>query len=91
MLINEKKNLAFKNIAAFINCSLWNYYRNELSDPLSTNSISFKYKTNTVEKAPEDNDSLTNAKVIISLKHLTNFWRTLNKPLINCEVELTLT
>ena len=25
--------------------SLWNYYRNESSDPLSSNSESFKYKT----------------------------------------------
>ena len=44
-----------------------------------------------VEKAPEDNDSLTNAKVVIPLKYLSNFWRSLNIPLINCEVELILT
>ena len=29
--------------------------------------------------------------IFISLKYLSNFWRTLNKPLINCEVELVLT
>ena len=28
---------------------------------------------------------------MIPLKHLTNFWRTLEMPLINCEVELILT
>ena len=28
--------------------SLWNYYRDEPSDPLSTNSGSFKYKTSIV-------------------------------------------
>ena len=28
--------------------SLWNYYRDEPSDPLSTNSESFKYKTSIV-------------------------------------------
>ena len=27
----------------------------------------------------------------IPLKHLSNFWRSLDKPLINCEVELILT
>ena len=43
-----------------------------------------------VEKAPEDNDSLTNAKVVIPLKYLSNFWRSLNIALINCEVELIL-
>ena len=32
-------------------------------------------------------DSLTNAEVIIPLKHLSNFWKNLN----NCEVELVLT
>ena len=30
--------------------SLWNYYRDEPSNPLSANSESFKYKTNIVGK-----------------------------------------
>ena len=29
--------------------SLWNYYRDEQSNPLSTNSKSFKYKTSITE------------------------------------------
>ena len=45
--------------------SLWNYYRDEPSDPLSSNSESFKYKTNIVGKTSQNNDSLTNAKVVI--------------------------
>ena len=60
--------------------SLWNYYRDEPSNPLSSNSESFKYKTSIVGKTPEDNDSLTEAKVVIPLKHLSNFWRVLNIP-----------
>ena len=40
--------------------SLWNYYRDQPSDPLSTNSESFNYKTSIVGKAPPNNDSLTN-------------------------------
>ena len=71
--------------------SLWNDYRDGPSNPLCYNSESFKYKTSIVGKTPEDNDSLTNAKVVIPLKHLSNFWRVLNIPLINCEVELILT
>ena len=71
--------------------SLWNYQRDEPSNPLSFNSESFRYKTDIVGKTPEDNDSLTKAKVVIPLKHLSNFWRSLNIPLINCEVELILT
>ena len=52
--------------------SLWNYYRDEPSDPLSSNSESFKYKISIIGKTPEDDDSLTDAKVIPP-KHLSNF------------------
>ena len=71
--------------------SLWNYYRDEPSDTLSTNSESLKYKTSITGKTPKDNYSLANAKVVIPLKHLKNFWRALSTPMINCEVELILT
>ena len=30
-------------------------------------------------------------KVVVTLKQLSNFWKSLNIPLINCEVELILT
>ena len=30
-------------------------------------------------------------KIVVPLKYLSNFWRTLDIPLINCEVSLTLT
>ena len=69
---------------------MWNYYRDEPSNSLSSDSESFKYKTSIVRNAPEDNDSLADAKVVIPLKHLSNFWRASNIPLINCEVELIL-
>ena len=71
--------------------SLWIYYRDEPSNPLSSNSESFKYKTSITVKTLENNDSLTNAKLVVPLKYLSNFWRSLNTPLINCEVELILT
>ena len=71
--------------------SLWNYYRDEPSNPLSSDSESFKYKTSIVGKTPEDNDLLTNSKLVVPLKHLSNFWRSLDIPLSNCEVELILT
>ena len=70
---------------------LWNYYRDESSNPLSSNSKSFKYKTNITGKTPQNNDSLTEVKVFIPLKYLNNFWRVLNITLVNCEVELILT
>ena len=71
--------------------SLSNYNRDESNDPLSTNSESFKCKTSIVGKTLPNNDSLTNGKVVISLKYLSNFWKSLNIPLINCEIELILT
>ena len=70
---------------------MWNYYRDEPSNPLSSNSESFKHKINIVGRTAENNDSLTDVKVVIPLKYLSNFWRALNIPLINCEVELILT
>ena len=71
--------------------NLWNYYRDEPSNPLNTDSKSFKYKTSIVGKTLQNNDSLTNAEVVIPLKYLSNFWKNLNIPLINCEIELILT
>ena len=81
--------------------SLWNYYRDQPSNPLSSNSNSFKYKTSitvntynvgTGEAGYDANKVGKNeAEVVIPLKHLSNFWRSLNIPLINCEVELILT
>ena len=81
--------------------SLWNYYRDEPSNPLSSNSESFKYKTSITgntynigdgEEGYDANKVGKNeTEVVIPLKHLSNFWRNLNIPLINCEVELILT
>ena len=70
--------------------SFWNYYSDELSNLLSVNSESFKYKTSIARKTPQGNDSLINANVAIPLKYLSNFWGALDIPLINCEVELIL-
>ena len=81
--------------------SLRNYYRDEPSNPLSSNFESFKYKTSITgntynvgagEAGYDANKVATNeTEVVIPLKHLSNFWRSLNIPLINCEVELILT
>ena len=62
--------------------SLWNYYRDEPSNPLSSNFKSFKCKTNIVGKTPQNDHPLTKAKLVIPLKYLSNFRRRLNIPLI---------
>ena len=81
--------------------SLWNNYRDEPSNPLSSNSESFKYKTSITGKTYNIGDreegydtnklDKNETEVVIPLKHLSNFWRNLNIPLINCEIELILT
>ena len=38
-----------------------------------------------------NNDGRINFEVMVPLKYLRNFWRILEMPLINCEVELILT
>ena len=64
------------------------------------NSESFKYKTSITGKTSnanqengenteqENTKTKTNLKIVVPLKHLSNFWRTLD--IINCEVSLTL-
>ena len=37
-----------------------------------------------------NNDGTINVEIMVPLKYLSNFWRTLEMPLINCEVELIL-
>ena len=91
--------------------SLWNYYRDEPSNPLSSNSESFKYKTsitgntynvdltiighggNPIPNPNYDANKVgkNETEVVIPLKHLSNFYRSLDILLINCEVELILT
>ena len=38
-----------------------------------------------------ENDGTKDVELTVSLKYLSNFWRTLEIPLINCEVNLSLT
>ena len=69
--------------------SLWQYYRDEPNKNL-TNSESFKSKIKITGKTPADGNT-KDVEIIVPLKYLSNFWRTLEMPLINCEVNLILT
>ena len=59
-----------------------------------TKSASFKYKNSFIGKTPnndnDDSNVIKDVGTVVPLKHLGNFWRTLDIPLINCEVSLTL-
>ena len=69
--------------------SLWQYFRDEPDDDLK-DSESFKSKIKITEKTP-NNGNEKDVEIMVPLKYLSNFWRTLEMPLINCEVNLILT
>ena len=81
--------------------SLFNYYRDEPSEITIgagnnarnisiRNSKSFDYKTKTTESLDVGEDEKEDVTIAIPLKYLGNFWRSLDIPLINCEITLIL-
>ena len=53
---------------------------------------SFIYKAKLLRKNEDDNANgiFKNNAISVPLKYLTNFWRSIEMPLINCKVELKL-
>ena len=82
---------------------LRSYYRDEVNDDANENnaarrktnnnktitSKSFEYKTKLTWSIP-NNDNIFDAEVVAPSKYFSNFWWSLDLPLINCEVELDL-
>ena len=68
---------------------LWQYYKDVSNDDL-TDSESFKYKVK-ITGNTLNNNNMKDVEIMVLLKYLSNFWRTLEMSLINCEVELILT
>ena len=57
----------------------------------SANSTSFKYKSSFFKTLKNvDNGIFKNVKIAVLLKYLTNFWRSLEMPLINCKIHFEL-
>ena len=77
---------------------LWQFKRDEVpannADLTIDNSQSFKYKAallgKTADAVNNTNSSVKEAKIVVPLKYLSNFWRSLEMPLINCKVHLEL-
>ena len=72
--------------------SLWQFKRDEIEGDVDltvdgnhtpNNSSSFKYKSILITDR-------NGVKIAVPLKYLSNFWRSLEMPLINCKVELSL-
>ena len=73
--------------------SLWQFKRDEIINNADVtndnNAPSFKYKANLIGNT-ENNGTKNEVKIAVPLKYLSNFWRSLEMPLINCKVELSL-
>ena len=73
--------------------TLWQFKRDEIINnaPVTNNNNapSFKYKTSIIGDT-ENNGRKNGVKIAVPLKYLSNFWRSLEMPLINCKVELSL-
>ena len=81
--------------------SLFNYYRDDPSELIIgdgdnainisiRNSKSFDYKTEITGSLDAGEDEKEDVTIAIPLKYLGNFWRSLDIPLINCEITLIL-
>ena len=81
--------IEYNNNYSKISGSLWQYYKDEPNDNL-TDSESFKSKIKITGNTPADGNT-KDVEIIVPLKYLSNFWRTLEMSLINCEINLILT
>ena len=79
--------------------SLWQYCKDipavnndgdivDFNGANATDSFNFKTK---ITGQTDNNRRIDNIEIMVPLKYLSNFWRTLEMPLINCEVNLILT
>ena len=72
--------------------SLWQFKRDEIvgnNDLTVDNLSSFKYKSNIIGSLSLAGTK-NNVKVVVPLRYLSNLWRSLEIPLINCKIELSL-
>ena len=74
---------------------LWQYYKDipavnddgDIEDFNGANATdSFNFKTKITGQTNDDGE-INGFKILVPLKYLSNFWRTLEMPLINCEIE----
>ena len=72
--------------------SLWQFKRDEIegdvdltvdAQHIPNNSSSFKYKSSFITNR-------NGVKIVVPLKYLSNFWRSLEMPLSNCKIELSI-
>ena len=76
--------------------SLWQFERDEQNmnnvipvDITINDSKSFKYKSRFLPTA-DNNGVFKNVRIAVPLKYLSNFWKYLEMPLVNCKIHLKL-
>ena len=78
--------------------SLWQFKRDKQNmangnpaNVTTADSSSFKYKSSFFKTLEDDDNGVfKNVKIAVPLKYLSNFWRSLEMPLINCKIHLEL-
>ena len=78
--------------------SLWQHYRDKPPPENNSNTIYFPVNSNNRAflkfkqqiTGQTGNGGTKDVEIMVSLNYLSNFWRTLEMPLISCEINLQL-
>ena len=96
--------LEYSKKDSIISETLWNYNGDKVNNSTIENNDannfrihnnktktckSFEYRAKLIGSTP-DNGGRLDTEIIVPLKYLSNFWRSLDLPLNNCEIELDL-
>ena len=72
---------------------LWDFKRDEIDNNANVtnddNARSFNYKASIISNTGNDGTK-NGVKIAVPLKYLSDFWRSLEMPLISCKIELSL-
>ena len=72
--------------------SLYQFKRDEPPDDnadVANNTLSLVYKSKLIKGT--DNNNVNYVKLVVPLKYMSNFFRSLEMPLVNCKIDLELT
>ena len=72
--------------------SLWQFKRDEIGGDNDL-TVDAQHIPNNWSSFKNNSSFITDrngAKIVVPLKYLSNFWRSLEMPLVNCKVELSL-
>ena len=73
--------------------SLYQFKRDEPPDEnadVANNTSSLVYKSKLISGTDDDNN-VNNVKLVVPLKYVSSFFRSLEMPLVNCKIDLELT